>query len=432
MENHISIELEAMLKKAQPLFTTKSCCIYKVPQKIRQLNEEAYTPTVVSIGPLHHGNSKLVTMEGHKQVYCQHFIERSEPSLTDLVSCIQQLEPQIRACYSEKIELTVEEFVKVIFIDCCFVIELFLKDDGMINDAISSKPWIGTRVIHDLLLLENQLPLFVFDKIYNLAFASGSLPSFISVAASYFSVFNKQGVLLPVASGIAHFTDLIRFFNLPPFHRRPSRKPELLILGHSASELVESGVKFIVNKSLSSHVCMLDLEFKNGSLRIPHIKVGDGSEIWLRNIVALEQCHYPQEHYILDYIIFLSQLMKTNNDAGVLIKARVIDCVFGGNYESKVSKLFGDVGKNTLVTSTNVDYLQLLHDLNAYYDHPWHSKMAILRRDYFSTPWMTAASITGIVLLILTVIQTCLEILGLIKVVDGAEIWLRNVVDLEQ
>ncbi|MED6123388.1 hypothetical protein PIB30_048686 [Stylosanthes scabra] len=107
MENHVATELEAMLKKAQSLFTTQTCCIYKVPHSIRQLNEDAYTPVLVSIGPLHHGNSRLVTMEVHKQVYCQHLIERSEASLTDLVSCVQQLEPQIRACYSEKIDLTV-------------------------------------------------------------------------------------------------------------------------------------------------------------------------------------------------------------------------------------------------------------------------------------------------------------------------------------
>ncbi|XLT26852.1 UPF0481 protein At3g47200-like [Arachis hypogaea] len=412
MENDVVIELEAMLKNAQPLFTTKNCCIYKVPHKIRQLNEDAYTPTVVSIGPLHHGNSRLVTMESHKQVYCQHFIQRSNASLTDLVSCVQQLEPQIRACYLEKINLTVDELVKVIFIDCCFIIELFLKDEWMTNDAISSKPWMGTRVIHDLLLLENQIPLFVFDKIYNLAFASlldGDLfPSFMSVAVTYFSMFNKQGLLLPPASSsIAHFTDLIRYFILLPSHTRTSRNPELLVLGHSASELVEAGVKFIVNKSS----CMLDLEFDHGTLKIPHIKVGDGTEIWLRNIVAFEQCHYPKEHYILDYVVFLNHLMKTNKDAGVLIKAGIIDCIFGGNYESKVANLFCHVGKNSLVATTNVDYLRICHDLNAYYNHPWHSKMATLRRDYFTSPWSTAASIAGIMLLILTVIQTVCSVL---------------------
>ncbi|XLR29567.1 hypothetical protein S83_057467 [Arachis hypogaea] len=122
MENDdVAIEVEEMLKKAQRLFATKSCCIYRVPHIIRQLNEDAYTPTVVSIGPLHHWNSRLISMEGHKQVYCQYFIiERSEASLSELVNCVRQMEPQIRACYSEKIELTVDELVKVIFIDCCF------------------------------------------------------------------------------------------------------------------------------------------------------------------------------------------------------------------------------------------------------------------------------------------------------------------------
>ncbi|RYQ99314.1 hypothetical protein Ahy_B07g087245 isoform D [Arachis hypogaea] len=156
---------------------------------------------------------------------------------------------------------------------------------------------------------------------------------------------------------------------------------------------------------------MLDLEFEYGTLKIPHIVVDDGTEILLRNIVALEQCHYPQEHYIIDYVRFFGQLINTNKDVGVLIKAGIIDDMVGGNYESSVAKLFSDVRKNITVTSANVDYLKLCHDLNAYYNHPWHSKMATLRRDYFTTPWKTAASIAGIFLLILTVIQTVCSIL---------------------
>ncbi|MED6148869.1 hypothetical protein PIB30_057089 [Stylosanthes scabra] len=321
-----------MVKKAQPLFATQSCCIYKVPHSIRQLKEDAYTPKIISIGPLHHGNPRLVTMEAHKQVYCQHLFQRSEASLSDLVSCVQQMEPQIRACYSEKINLTEDELVKVIFIDCCFIIEFFLRDEWMRNDVIPSKPWMDNQVRYDLI---------------------------------YFSYYNKQSVSPPAASSIAHFTDLIRYFCLPPSH--PSRNPGLLVLGHGASELFEAGVKFTVNESSSSHGCMLALEFKDATLRIPHIAVSGGTEIWLRNIVALEQCHYPYEHYILDYVVFLGHIMKTSKDAVVFIKAEIIDCIFGGDCESKVAKLFGDVGKETLVVNTNVDYLKIRDDLNAYY-----------------------------------------------------------------
>ncbi|MED6213701.1 hypothetical protein PIB30_095838, partial [Stylosanthes scabra] len=98
--------------------------------------------------------------------------------------------------------------------------------------------------------------------------------------------------------------------------------------------------------------------------------------------------------------------MKTSKDAGVFIKAGIIDCIFGGNYENKVAKLFGDVGKETSMANTNVDYLKICDDLNAYYNNPWNNKMATLRRDYFTTPWKTAASIAAIVLLILTIVQT--------------------------
>ncbi|XP_025611322.1 UPF0481 protein At3g47200-like [Arachis hypogaea] len=355
MENDVAIELEAMLEKAQPLFTTKCCCIYKVPHEIRRLNEDAYIPVIVSIGPLHHhGNSRLVTMEGHKQFYCQHFIQRSEASLSDLVSCLQQLEPQIRACYSEKIELIVDELVKVIFIDCCFVIELFLREyEGTTeDDLIFSKQWVWDLVSGDLILIENQVPLFVLEKIYNLAFASrlhgGGFPIFMSLAVSYFSYHNKQGVLAPASSSIAHFTDLLRYFHLPP-----SRNPGSLILGHSAYELVEAGVKFQVNKS--SHGCILDLEFEHGILKIPHIVVDDSTEVWLRNIVALEQYHYLRQHYITDYVYFLAQLVNSNKDADILIKAGIIQSMVSGT-DTSVAKIFNDIGKNITMTNYNANF----------------------------------------------------------------------------
>ncbi|XP_015973138.3 UPF0481 protein At3g47200-like [Arachis duranensis] len=350
-------------------------------------------------------------MESHKQVYCQHFIQRSEVSLTDLVSCVQQLEPQIRACYSEKIDLTVDELVKVIFIDCCFLIELFLGDVWMRNDVIRSKSWMETWVMQDLILLENQVPLFVFEKIYKLAFASrlnngAEFPSFMRLAFGIFKIHNHQGVS-PPSDGrtIAHFTDLVRYLHLPPSHRIPSRNHVPLVIGHSASELVEAGVKFTVNKPWHG-IGILDLEFKHGILKIPHIVVDDFTEVWLRNIVALEQCHYPNDHYVS----FLTRLVNRDKDADVLIKAGIIRSTISGN-DTSVAKLINDVDKNLSVSNVNANYLKICDDLKAYYKHPCHTKMATLRRDYFTTPWKTAASIDGIGLLLLTFVQTICSIL---------------------
>ncbi|MED6198728.1 hypothetical protein PIB30_069283 [Stylosanthes scabra] len=417
-EDHVTMELQALLDK-QPLIQTKRCSIYKVPDQIRETNVKAYIPTVVSIGPLHHGDPRLQKMEDHKLLYYKHFIQRSNASLSELVSCVRWLEPQISACYSEKIDLTVDEFLKVILVDSAFIIEFLFEDEWTKGDIIFSQQWLRNQINSDLILLENQLPFFVLEKIYNLAFASmlpnggHEFPSFtlldfaFAFSVSFTFTINKILKPPPHDSSILHFTDMFRYLLLK---QQPSgRKDASLALGRCASELAEAGVKFIVNKSSSS---MLDLEFKNGTLTIPPIQVEDGTEIWLRNVVALEQCHYPKQHYITDYVRFLGHLMNTNKDAGVLIKAGIIDCIVGGgNYESSVAKLFNDVRKNILVTDTNVDFLQICNDLNGYYKNPWHRMMATLRGDYFATPWKAAGSIAAIVLLILTVIQTVCSIL---------------------
>nr|XP_029144057.1 UPF0481 protein At3g47200-like [Arachis hypogaea] len=364
-EDHVAIEFEAMLEKAHTLFSNKSCCIYKVPHDIRQTNEDAYTPMVVSVGPLHHRNPRVLN-------------------------------------------LTVNELVKLILVDCGFVFELFLRyDEGPTeDDVIFSKSWLQLRLSYDLLLLENQLPLFVFVKLYNLAFASSDgddeFPSFMDLSYSYFSAENN------VNDQIVHFTDLCRYCILK--QRRPcERKHKHFVLGHSASELLEAGLKFqVVNKS--SPIDILDLKFEHGVLTIPHITVDDFTEVWLRNIVALEQCHYPDEHYITDYVNFLKQLVNSNRDADVLIKAGIIQSDVSGS-DISVAKLFRDVDKHILLENYNVNYLQICDDLNAYYKHPCNTKMATLRRDYFPTPWKTAASIAGIILLLLSVIQTVCSIL---------------------
>ena len=38
------------------------CCIYRVPQKLRKVNEDAYAPMLISIGPFHQGKENLKKM----------------------------------------------------------------------------------------------------------------------------------------------------------------------------------------------------------------------------------------------------------------------------------------------------------------------------------------------------------------------------------
>jgi hypothetical protein len=60
------------------------------------------------------------------------------------------------------------------------------------------------------------------------------------------------------------------------------------------------------------------------------------------------------------------------------------------------------------------DYNDLCKNLNSFYGNPWHKWKATLRRQYFSNPWRTAATIAAIILLLLTLVQTVCTIIQVV------------------
>ncbi|CAL2240902.1 unnamed protein product [Prunus armeniaca] len=77
MEDQIS-ETEEWADAVQVFYEPDKRCIYRVPNKLRKVNEAAYTPQLISIGPFHHGKPELKDMENHKKKYCENFLARSE------------------------------------------------------------------------------------------------------------------------------------------------------------------------------------------------------------------------------------------------------------------------------------------------------------------------------------------------------------------
>ncbi|KAK7351397.1 hypothetical protein VNO77_10819 [Canavalia gladiata] len=413
-------EIKAMLDGAEPPVTDE-CCIYRVPSDIRRINEDAYTPKVVSIGPFHHnGHPRLQNMERLKLLYCKAFVERAETTLESWVSYIEGVERNIRRCYSETVELNKKELVKLILVDSGFILELFWRsyhNEWSGTDTFLFKPWLATNVRLDLLLLENQLPFYVLDSLYNLSFSSRSdtvgknrIHSFLELAFDYFAYYNKSNLAFHGIS-IRHFTDLIRTFHLQhPRQRRSRRTDEPVIHLLSATELVEAGVRFKVNARSD---CLLDLRFSGRVLEIPQLKVEDWTEVLFRNMVALEQCHYPSESYFTDYVAVLDFLVNTGKDVDILVRKGVLVNWLGDT--QSVANLFNSLWKNITHLNFSSHYFHLCQDLNAFCRDPWHKKKATLSRDYCNTPWQTAASIAGIVLLILSFVQTVCSVLQVIQ-----------------
>ncbi|AES74661.1 hypothetical protein MtrunA17_Chr6g0452531 [Medicago truncatula] len=408
------IDINAMLDKAESP-STDDCCIYKVPYVIRRHNKDAYTPTVVSIGPFHHGHPQLQNMESQKLIYFKDFLQRTKACLNDLVCYIESILSDFKRCYSETLPFSHDELVKLILIDSAFIIQLFWRD---YYEGRLFKPLLDTGITDDLMLLENQLPFFVIEKIYSLSLTNDPNTmiqySFLRLTIHYFGYYNKSKLDFDKGDiSIRHFTDLIRIFHLQhPIESRPSRDmfDEQKISLPGATELLEAGVRFKVN---TKSKCLLDLRFSGGVLEIPQLTVDDRTEISFRNMVALEQCHYPDDSYITDYVAVMDYLINTGTDADILVRNEILHNMLADS--DSVANLFNGLWKNVTQSNISSHFSILCKDLNAFCKNPWHKLKATLRRDYCKTPWQTAASIAGILLLFLTLLQSVCSVLQVVQ-----------------
>ncbi|KAG2667381.1 hypothetical protein I3760_15G111700 [Carya illinoinensis] len=395
-----------MFKSIEPfpkIESVGSCCIYKASDRICKSNElEAYTPQVISIGPFHRNNPKLQTMESFKQRYLKSFTERApEMNLDDLISTIKGEEESVRECYSETIPLGSDDFVKMILLDAIFIIEFFFRNCSGIwseYDRRMLASLLSNRGQLDLILLENQLPFFIIEKIYNIAFPSLSIETpFIDFTCRQFHCYNVQEYeprdFWSSGKIILHFTDLLRSFSLPRRERRPKRNSEIIKEMRSTTQLARAGLKFTVSNS--NNCSPLELKYANGVLEIPRFQLDKNTEIYARNLIAFEQSHYPEDQaYITEYYFLLSLLIRGRKDVIFLVRKGIVKWVDQGIDPASVLNKILETIDCSLKTDdyTRGTYL--------------HIMTAKLKRDYFSTPWKGAATIGGILLLLLTVIQT--------------------------
>ncbi|CAL8996934.1 unnamed protein product [Prunus brigantina] len=422
---YIPLETSMRLELGRLSPLSSSCCIYRVPERLRCVNEKAYTPRVVSIGPLHHGKKGLEAMEEHKMRYLQEFLYRTEVSLEDCIRKIRDQEARLRNCYAETIGFSSDEFVRIILVDAAFIIELLLKYNITTlrkeNDRIFNKPKMINDLVTDMQLLENQLPFFILEDLFYLQ--EGTLSSDADTSDDRLSTFvtdlslkfftstmslmyqaDQEFILKRLSSTkkVEHFLDLI-LRSLCQSEVVPSIPLEDLTTP-SVTELYQAGVKFKVGLRKN----IFDIRFTDGILEIPKIAVEDHTEISLRNLLAFEQCH-NQHFYVGDYLIMMDRFVNNASDVDLLVERGIIENVLGDSKE--VSALFNNLGIG-LFGSHPFTFANLSHDLNRYCSSTRHKRMANLRQNYFNTPWRSLSVIAAVVLLILTLIQTVCSIIS--------------------
>ncbi|KAG5562786.1 hypothetical protein RHGRI_005494 [Rhododendron griersonianum] len=427
-EDYSSIEIEnsdsrlvtsvrGMIDALSPI--SPDHCIYRAPQSVRQLNEKFYTPQKVSIGPLHHGKENLLPMEEQKLRYLSTFLDRTELSLEDCISFVRGLEQRVRNCYVESVSLSSDEFVKMIIVDSSFVIEVIWRYNFLMQqnetDYLSKPISLVDVVRRDMILLENQIPLFVIEGLFNLALPhlpkTGEL-SFVQLSINYYFRSASQQNHIPQTSSnseVKHFVDLLRLCHLPSTLRSlPPNGVEFATIP-TARDLQEVGLS--IRKGSCSN--KLDIQYAEGVLTIPQFGVNDDSEFELRNLIAFEICHCLSDSYIIDYVVFMDSLMDTTQDVDILVQDKIFESLLFDR--ASVATLFHNLTLGVMWFASNYYYSGLCQKVNAYCKVPWNKWKAIMKHDYFSTPWRIVSIVAAVILLVLTLIQAVCSVISILQ-----------------
>ncbi|KAH9674632.1 hypothetical protein KPL70_018551 [Citrus sinensis] len=430
------------------------CCIYRVPGPLRKVKQEAYTPKVISIGPLSYVGAissyvgLCYDMTKQKIRYKRAFVNRITPEKwQQLMNFIQENEKKIRNSYDTKIELDKLRLISMILYDAVFIIELFLKYYKEESDCLLNRLCLREAISSDLRLLENQLPFFVLDGLYQLAFPNhgpqNGYPPFISLSCVFFRHCNRSDSIEVKAEEILHFTDLSRYFMTTSYPEKNPKQAKLQASGVQfnrikgecfdirfekypeqeerfkdlpcAAKLQASGVQF--NRIKGD--CLLDIKFekkkwlgipsvKVAKLQIPQIDVDDCTEILMRNVMALEQCHYPSEAVVCNYVDLMDKLIDTDEDVNLLAEAGIISNYLGDG--TRMADMFNGLCLEIRFFESN--YTGIIKDLRDHYDNRWNNAKATLKRVYFTNLWTGTGTVAAVVLLVLTLIQTICSVMS--------------------
>ncbi|GMY13117.1 UPF0481 protein At3g47200-like [Fagus crenata] len=281
-------------------FMSPNCCIFKTPTILYRLNDKAYVPDAFSIGPFHHRDPNLIDTEKIKIKYLQGLISRSSPKTTlrDLLNSVKEVEREARECYSNPISYSSDEFVKILVIDGCFIIELFRKEVNQVpkedNDPIFSMSCLQQFLDHDLILLENQVPWVVLERLFNKTKEEHDMPLIklaIEFFISAFSFTEPPPMNETMIKDIKHIPDLIRKWMVSSTEQVEESPGLVAFRGEKGwqpmpcvTSLVEAGIKFRRVESKS----ILDIKFNDGVLEIPPLLIQDTTETVFRNIISFE------------------------------------------------------------------------------------------------------------------------------------------------
>ncbi|KAI8012380.1 UPF0481 protein [Camellia lanceoleosa] len=289
-------------------------------------------------------------MEDHKLRYLQQFLEiRNGTSVENYIVTMRDSEKEARNFYADPIRLDSNEFVEMMLLDSCFIIQLFHKfvnKELRKDDPIFQLAHIKSSIRRGLMLFENQLPFFVLMKLFNMPQnPASSLNNFVHMSRAFFKA--AKLCLLSVPSvgdleklDIKHLLGLLHYCCCSEFHSMASQnvpiKEKFL---KSSTELHEAGIKFKKDEEGS----LFNIKFANGTID-------------------------TSRNYFTAYMNFLDFLVNSSEDVEILSHHGIIHNLLVDN--AVVSTVLSKLGNNIVIPF--LGYPEVYNNVNKHCKESWN------------------------------------------------------------
>lgn len=354
-----------------------------------------FQPVVVSLGPYHHGNPKYEGMEPVKRKMAAEYFQRNKKPVKDIYNMIRNMIEDVRDYYEEHATDRFDdgELAFMMLLDGAFLLELNSFSDPSNLDFI----------LHDMVLLENQIPLPVIKVIIGSDDFNKTVILHIRCPI-YLTFFPFSP--LDLRSGVDH---PLHYVEMTLSNKGSVNALELPTLRNNVTEIVAKGIRLKAGNLWEFGTASFRSHYIRGELIIPSIEVKDLTLI--SNLIAYEisQDTSKCQHAVTSYICFLNLLIDRVEDVLVLMSADIIlpSCRLANN-EEIFFKFVKEMAPQ--LRQRDMKYWRISRDIAKHVNTKWKANMGSwmveVGKEYFKSPWSGTAVLAGFVLFFLAVTQT--------------------------
>ncbi|KAI4346963.1 hypothetical protein L6164_007821 [Bauhinia variegata] len=434
---HLEEEKRMMVE----FYETSMTKIQHVPYYMRNLKkyEKYYFPNLISIGPAHAEDSRLLRGMEYKLMWMLMYAKESQKTPNFLFQKILEKIEELRRLFTPEVmghlvdSYLDPQLAYMLLVDGCAVLQIMEKANlSKLEDLIVK---VDIQVIaRDLFLLENQLPYELLKllsedesklkkSMYQFCKLQRTFTISESPHAPLFREPEHQLETLLMSSQPTHLLDCLRTYvfgiGMDSINKDECRvnvrqleadiansyanKKEKYISYRNIQELKAAGIQVKRQENISPKNISFSSSLFGGKLYIPPLIFDDSTVTILLNLLAYEMCSdFKNTFEICSFVKLLDLLIDSAEDVKELRSSRVLHNSLGSDEE--LVEFFNTISPG-LLQNPNL-YSGVKEVMEIYYKKKLSMWIAEAYYTYFKSPWTIIAFLAALIVLVLTALQT--------------------------